>query len=211
MDNGSKPTWTSHPLLALRQSLTPFSQHELNGLKRSRWFRYEGSGYFQEHSTKPQTIGYALSDSPAALLAWIFEKLVTWTDSYPWTSEEVCTWISIYWFSTAGPAASVRLYWEAQHPPKGSLTRAQLMGWIPTVKVGLSHFPQELRVLPSSWTRTQGPVVFEKTHSSGGHFAAFEKPNLIVDDVRVMFGRGGGAYKCVTGRDGYGTQERAKL
>jgi len=212
MDHGSKPTWTSHPLLALQQSLRPFTSYELNGLQRSRWFRKEGIGYFNTQSTKPQTIGYALSDSPVALLAWIYEKLVTWTDSYPWTPDEICKWISIYWFSTAGPAASVILYWEAQHPQPGVFTREDTLRWMPGVKLGLSHFPKELRVLPSSWTRTQGPVVFEKTHGEGGHFAAWEKPHLIVDDLRKMFGKGGGAYGCIPGRNGYAVGSgRAKL
>ena len=148
-----------------------------------------------------------------ALLAWVYEKLHDWTDSYPWTEEEVCSWVSIYWFSTAGPAASVRIYYEATHldssrspesAKREKVTRERTQRWIPHVKMGLSHFPKELRVLPSTWTRTLGKVVFEKEHERGGHFAAWERPDAIVDDVREMFGRKGGAYGIVKGKDGFG-------
>ena len=173
MPQGSKPKWRSNPILALQHSITPYGQNELDGLKRAGWFTSEGRGYFQEQSTKPQTLIYALNDSPVALIAWIYEKLVTWSDSYPWTPDEVCTWVSIYWFSTAGPGSSVRLYWEAQHPQPGMIGRERLFQWISGVKIGLSQFPKELRPLPETWTRTQGPVVFYRSHEKGGHFAAW--------------------------------------
>lgn len=97
-------------------------------------------GYFNEQSTKPQTIGYALADSPVALLAWIYEKLHDWTDDYPWTEDEILTWVSIYWFSTAGPAASVRIYYEASHSAEFKITSPAK--WIPHVKLVCigSHF-----------------------------------------------------------------------
>lgn len=72
-----------------------------------------GNGYFQIQKQRPNTIGVALSDSPVGLLAWIYDKLVTWTDDYPFTDDEVCEWVSLYWFSRAGPAASVVIYHEA--------------------------------------------------------------------------------------------------
>lgn len=52
------------------------------------WFRSEGRGYFEEQSTQPQTLGYSLADSPAGLLAWVYEKLNNWSDSYPWSDDE---------------------------------------------------------------------------------------------------------------------------
>ncbi|ORY18323.1 Alpha/Beta hydrolase protein [Clohesyomyces aquaticus] len=81
--------------------------------------------------TSPQTIGYSVADSPAGLLAWIYEKLHDWADQYPWTKEEVCTWVSLYWFSRAGPAASVRIYYE---PQRGEF-KAKADGYIPGVKL----------------------------------------------------------------------------
>lgn len=61
---------------------------EKAGLERTSWFRRVSSGYLMQQSTQPQTLGYSLSDSPAGLLAWIYEKLVTWSDAYPWEDDE---------------------------------------------------------------------------------------------------------------------------
>jgi pimeloyl-ACP methyl ester carboxylesterase len=206
MDQGDAPKWTQHPKLALQHAVTPYTAAEKEGMQRTKWFLEQGSGYRAQQSTKPQTLGYALADSPVALLAWIYEKLHDWTDSYPWTEDEVCTWISIYWFSTAGPAANVRIYYEATHDwddPATRVTRDRTREYIGGVKLGLSHAPKELRVLPSIWTRTQGDVVFEKTHDSGGHFFAYEKPQYLIGDVREMFGKKGGAFGVVKGLNGY--------
>lgn len=200
-----KPKFTQNPWQALKHTLTPYTDAEKAGLARSEWFQQQGSGYRHEQSTKPQTIGYAFADSPVALLAWIYEKLHDWTDSYPWTDEEICTWISIYWFSAAGPAANARIYFEAFHPSLGdkTITRQMLTTWTPGVKLGFAHFPKELTVLPLTWCRTLGPVVYESKHDRGGHFAAWERPDVIVGDLRNMFGKGGGAYGVVKGKDGY--------
>ncbi|KAI0128731.1 microsomal epoxide hydrolase [Xylariales sp. AK1849] len=205
-DSANPPGFLKNPVLAAQHAVTPYSKREQHGVERTKWFMEEGSGYNKEQSTKPQTLGYGLADSPVACLAWIYEKLHDWTDSYPWTDEEVCTWISIYWFSTAGPAASVRIYYETQHNPENrpnKITREKMRTWSPGVKLGFSHFPQDLTVLPSTWVQTLGDVVFEKEHDSGGHFAAFERPTELVEDVREMFGKGGGAFGVVKGLNGY--------
>jgi hypothetical protein len=86
--SGSSPTLRNEPLLYLRQLVTPFSASEKAGFERSRLLLKKGMGYFHEQSTQPQTLGYSLADSPVGLLAWIYEKLVNWTDSYPWTDDE---------------------------------------------------------------------------------------------------------------------------
>ncbi|KAK6843724.1 microsomal epoxide hydrolase [Apiospora arundinis] len=211
MDSADPPSFLTHPRLALEHAVTPYTKREREGQARSAWFSKEGRGYNLEQSTKPQTLGYALADSPVALLAWIYEKLHDWTDGYPWTDDEVCTWVSIYWFSTAGPAASARIYYETEHcgdtgdgqKKPGAMTHQRMREYSPGVKLGFSHFPQDLVVLPSTWVRTQGEVVFEREHESGGHFAAYERPNEIVADVREMFGKGGGAFGVVKGLNGY--------
>ena len=206
MDHGSEPTPTSDPVAAAQYAVTPWTAAEKEGMKRTEWFTKEGSGYSAEQRSKPQTLGYAFADSPVALLAWIYEKLHDWTDSYPWTDDEICTWMSIYWFSTAGPAANVRIYYEATHEwdnPATRCSRERLQQYIGGVKLGLSHSPKELRVLPSAWTRTQGDVVYEKTWEDGGHFLAWEKPEHLLHDVRSMFGKEGGAYGCVKEKEGY--------
>lgn len=204
------PKWSKHPWLALQHALKPYSEKEKKGFARSQWFTQEGSGYNIEQRTKPQTIGYALADSPVALLAWIYEKLHDWTDGYPWTDEEILTWISIYQFSTAGPAANVRIYYEAMHAPgKYMKDRERVMEWVPKVPLGLAFFPKELTVVPKTWARTLGPVAYESENDSGGHFAAYEKPENIVRDLRAMFGKRGPCYNVVKGRSGYAT--KAKL
>ncbi|KAI7576958.1 hypothetical protein KC316_g10469, partial [Hortaea werneckii] len=158
----------------------------------------EGTGYRLEQSTKPQTLGYSLTDSPVGLLAWMLEKLHDWTDAYPWTDDEILTWVSIYYFSTAGPAASLRIYYEAVHPRGAdAVTRDQTQHWIPKVKLGLLHAPRELTVVPLTWGRTLGPVVHESVQKKGGHFFAWECPDALVQDLRTMFGKGGPCYKAV--------------
>jgi len=188
------PTFTKTPLLALQHAFTSYSPREQNGQARSAWFEKEGYGYNLLHSTKPQTIGYALADSPVALLAWIYEKLHDWTDAYPWTDDEILTWMSIYWFSTAGPAASVRIYYEATHPePQSTVSTSTLREWIPHVKLGLAHFPRENTIVPKSWGHTLGPVYYQSEHERGGHFAAWEMPEAIAGDLRRCLKRVGRA------------------
>jgi hypothetical protein len=99
-----------------------------------------------EQATRPQTLAYALNDSPVALLAWIYEKLHDWTDSYPWTDDEIFTWISIYQFSRAGPGAAHRIYYEVTHTERGpgSITREQIEEYIPHVKLGLGKLDVHL-------------------------------------------------------------------
>lgn len=230
------PSLFSHPLLAIQHQLVPYSQRERKSLQRNAWFANEGSGYRVLQATKPQTLGYALSDSPVALLAWILEKLHDWTDNYPWTDDEILTWVSIYAFSTAGPAASVRIYYEGVHQPgldlqsnpapstlspsqtaeRQRLERQRKLGpvpggwfsredaerYIPNVKVGLSYFPKDLTVVPRTWALTLGNVVYERAYGTGGHFAAHEQPEAIAEDLRRMYGKGGGAER-VTGFSGY--------
>ncbi|KIV98013.1 hypothetical protein PV10_01707 [Exophiala mesophila] len=206
-DQGEAPSWTQFPGLALKHAVTPYTEREKKGLARTKWFLEEGSAYRAQQSTKPQTLGYGLTDSPVGLLAWIYEKLHDWSDGYPWTEDEVCTWVSIYWFSTAGPAASLRIYYESTHEwddPQRRVTRDRTRLWVGGgVKLGLTHSPGELRVLPQTFTHTQGHVVFDRSYDSGGHFFAFEKPEHLISDVREMFGKNGGAAGVVTGKDGY--------
>jgi len=217
------PTLLSrNPIWALRHKLTPYTEKEKRGLERGQWFQREGSGYNLLQSTKPQTLAYGLEDSPVALLAWILEKLKDWTDEYPWTDDEILTWISIYQFSRAGPAASSRIYYETMHAPPVSsfspsgkdirtFTRAQSTMYVPNVPLGLSHSPKELVVPPRSWGRTLGKVVYESFQDRGGHFCAWERPDVLVRDLRAMLGKGGRCFGVVKGRNGYGRSGKAKL
>ena len=75
---------------------TPYTSREAQVLAASKRFLQTGMGYYAEQSTRPQTLGYSLSDSPVGLLAWVYEKLVTWTDAYPWTDDEgMGVWLTL--------------------------------------------------------------------------------------------------------------------
>ncbi|TVY35154.1 putative epoxide hydrolase [Lachnellula subtilissima] len=176
----------------LSTNTSPLTPQEQAGIQRTQWFREQGFGYNALQSTKPSTIGFALRDSPLALLSWIYEKLHDWTDSYPWTDDEVLTWISIYQFSRAGPEASTRIYYEATHTNVEEEEK-KLYGYNGAVKLGLSYFPQDLCVPPGKCGAGLGDLVFERRHADGGHFAAYERPELLVGDLREMFGDKGGA------------------
>jgi len=186
------------PVQYLKFLVTPFTQSEREGVANYLAFQAKGSGYLLQQSTRPQTLGYSLADSPVGMLAWIYEKLVQWSDSYPWTDEEVLTWISIFWFSRAGPAASVRIYFEIVGSGDADLQMQDVK-----VPVGVSYFPKEIGQAPRAFIRAESTVVFESEHASGGHFAAYEKPEALVDDLRRMFGKGGPAAGVVPGHDGF--------
>ncbi|KAF1989390.1 alpha/beta-hydrolase [Aulographum hederae CBS 113979] len=210
------PTFSKHPFLYLQHALTPYTADDHAGLARAHWFASAGRGYYAEQSTKPQTIGYALADSPVALLAWIYEKLHDWTDEYPWTPTEILTWVSLYYFSRAGPAASVRIYYEANHvrsknDPLKKNHVARTSEHVPHVKLGLARFPRELGVFPKSWSGTLGKVVWESENERGGHFAATERPEDLARDLRGMFGKEGPCFRVVRGRSGYVEKGEAKL
>ncbi|KAI1781528.1 alpha/beta-hydrolase [Hypoxylon cercidicola] len=191
MVHTAPPSPLRNPLLALQHALGRYTAAEKAGLERSAWFRARGSGYNQIQGTKPHTPGFALADSPAALLAWVYEKLRDWTDAYPWADDEVLTWVCIYAFADAGADASVRIYYEAMRgvtPERAGF----LLPWNGAVPLGLSYFPRDVVVLPSAWGRAfLGPVAHERRHDRGGHFAAYEVPELLVADVKEVFGGNG--------------------
>lgn len=141
--------------------MSPFTESERRGLERTKQYSEQGTAYYAVQSTQPQTLGYSLADSPVGLLAWIYEKLVAWTDDYPWTDDEseyfqnvscslskpnllylVLAWVSIYWFSRPGPAASVRIYHEAFADGQ-AFARPYIH--VPT---GISIFPKEVLCYP---------------------------------------------------------------
>ncbi|KAN0135063.1 Alpha/Beta hydrolase fold [Lactarius tabidus] len=192
-----RPKFLKNPITVLKCLVTYFTARGREAAAASQEFFKNGTGYYAEQSTKPQTLGYSLADSPVGLLAWIYEKLVAWTDSYPWTDDEVLTWISIYWFSRSGPAASVRIYYEAAHMEKRERFPKT------SVPIGVSFFAKDIIHLPRALIRAQGKIVFESDHEAGGHFAAYEQPESLVGDLRKMFGKSGPAAGVVPGCTGY--------
>jgi pimeloyl-ACP methyl ester carboxylesterase len=148
------------------------------------------SGYSQEHATRPQTIGYALVDSPAALCAWIVEKFWAWTDhdghlEDVLTRDELLDNLMLYWLPGTG-ASSARLYWESIR---------KVNRWISgpvtdtvAVPTGCSIFPKELQRPSRRWAaRRFRDIRWWNEPDKGGHFAAFEQPELFVNEVRAFF------------------------
>jgi pimeloyl-ACP methyl ester carboxylesterase len=145
----------------------------------------EDSGYSKEQSTRPQTVGYGLVDSPAGLCAWILEKFWSWTDcdgdpANVLTRDEMLDNIMLYWLPGTG-ASSARLYWESFG--KG-LAGTGTVG----VPVGCSVFPKEIFRPSRRWAEKGYPDLrYWGEPPRGGHFAAFEQPELFVQEVRAAF------------------------
>ena len=158
-------------------------------------FRATGFGYYLEQATRPQTIGYALLDSPVALAAWMLDHD---TDSYNkiagafvdgkptgnLTRDTIVDNITAYWLTATG-ASAARSYWESgraqalaagQAPPELSLP------------VGFTTFPGEVFAAPRSWVEAVYPTLsYFNEVDRGGHFAAWEEPELFADEIRAAF------------------------
>ena len=141
------------------------------------------SGYSKQQSTRPQTVGYGLTDSPAGQAAWIIEKFWSWTDcdGHPenvLTRDELLDNVMLYWLP-ANAASSARLYWESfRTPPMDPIT----------IPVGCSIFPKEIFRTSRRWAEKRFPkLVHFSEMEKGGHFAAFEQPEAFVKEVRGCF------------------------
>lgn len=148
-----------------------------------------GSGYSAVHATRPQTIGYSLTDSPAGLCAWIAEKLWAWTDhsgdlGEVLTAGQVLDNITLYWLTGTG-ASSARLYWESIAQVTDWFTTAA--GDRVTVPAGCSVFPREVPRISRRWAeRRFANIVYWNQPARGGHFAAWEQPGLFTEEVRAV-------------------------
>ena len=163
----------------------PLTEEEQVDLASMKQFADEESGYANEQGTKPQTLGVALNDSPAGLLAWIVEKFRTWSDcdgdpENCFTRDQLITNVMLYWV-TQTSASSARLYWETKHG--GSAGPPPFVD-VPT---GVARYPKEVLRWPRSWVEHQYNVVRWAVMDRGGHFPAMEQPELFVDDLREYF------------------------
>ena len=152
--------------------------------ERQAAFREE-TGYQQIQGTKPQTLGYGLNDSPAGLAAWIVEKFRNWCDCNGdpesiFTRDELLTNITIYWV-TQTITSSTRMYYESQHA-----SSAMSLGRVEVPTAG-AIFPQEVYFSPRKWVEAQYNLTRWTEMPRGGHFAALEQPELMVDDLRAFF------------------------
>jgi pimeloyl-ACP methyl ester carboxylesterase len=163
--------------------LDDLSDADQGRLKLMQRWQNEMSGYASIQSTRPQTLAYALTDSPAGQLAWIVEKFKEWTDPAAGLPEDavdrdrLLTDVSIYWL-TATAGSSARLYYEGAK----SWGQANEPSAVPT---GVAVFPMDITV--RSIAESQHNIVHWTEFDRGGHFAAMEAPELLVADVREFF------------------------
>jgi epoxide hydrolase len=174
------------PLADRPDEPVPLSEAEQADLAVMAHFRREESGYAQEQGTKPQTLGVALNDSPAGLLAWIVEKFRAWSDcdGHPenaFTRDQLITNVMTYWV-TQTITSSMRLYWERVHIDAPDDAPAYV--GVPT---GIARYPKEPLRIPRPWVERRFNVTHWADMPRGGHFAAMEQPALFVDDLRSFF------------------------
>ena len=162
--------------------LTPFEQ---GALAAAQHYQKTDSGYSKQQSTRPQSLTYGLTDSPAGQAAWILEKYWSWMDcdGHPenvLTRDELLDNVMMYWLP-ATAASSARLYWESFGPegvPMGDVE----------VKTGCSIFPKEIFRCSRRWAEKKFKnLVHWNELDAGGHFAAFEKPEIFVNELRTCF------------------------
>lgn len=170
-----------HP--ANRGNLSPAEEAFLTAMRA--WQREE-RGYQEIQGTKPQTLGFALNDSPVGLCAWIVEKFRTWSDcggnpERVYTKDQLLTNVMLYWVTQTFHSAS-RIYYEERHHP-WRLGRDEKVG-VPT---GIAAFPKEIAQAPREWAERAYNVQHWTDMPAGGHFAAMEQPALLVEDVRTFF------------------------
>jgi len=165
---------------ATMADLSPLEQSALAGMQH---YQEKDSGYSKQQSTRPQSLGYGLVDSPAGQAGWILEKFWAWTDcnGHPenaLTRDELLDNIMLYWLPATG-ASSARLYWESfGSPPFGEVA----------VKTGCSIFPKEIFRSSKRWAEKKFThLVYWNELEKGGHFAAFEQPEVFVDELRKCF------------------------
>ena len=139
--------------------------------------------------TRPQTIGYSLADSPSGMAAWMYEKIAEWTDSngHPETvlsRDEMLDDITLYWLTNTG-ASSSRFYWENNNNNFSSATQKTREIKVP---VAITVFPREIYRAPESWATQAYPSLYYFHEApKGGHFAAWEQPQLFAEELRVAF------------------------
>jgi epoxide hydrolase len=160
---------------------TPEEQRALDGLA---YYAEWDSGYSKQQSTRPQSIGYGLVDSPAAQAAWILEKFWAWTDcdghpEHALGRDELLDNVMLYWINANG-ASSARIYWESfgKGPRPAKVT-------IPS---GFTAYPKEIVPPVRAWVESAfTDIRYWNEQPRGGHFSAFEVPELFVDDIRACF------------------------
>src|SRR5579862_714916 len=181
---------------ALGGTMPTESDEERAAAAQIATFGRSGNGYFVEMATRPQTIGYALLDSPVALAAWMIDHDTdayykigrAFVDGQPsgnLTRDHILDNITLYWLTGTG-ASAARSYWEAYGPDAPAAGSRPLPP--PTIPFGFTTFPGEIWRTPRSWVEASYPtVVYFNEVDKGGHFAAWEEPELFSQELRAAF------------------------
>ena len=183
--------------IGLKDQLPAESEQERAAHDALNTFTTDGFGYFLEQSTRPQTIGYSLLDSPVGLAAWMLDHD---TDSYHkisrafvdgepvgnLTRKHIVDNITLYWLTGTG-ASAARWYWEFGQAQAAAHTAGQAPPAV-SVPVGFTTFPGEIWAAPRSWVETVYPnLTYFNEVDSGGHFSAWEEPGLFSTEVQAAF------------------------
>jgi pimeloyl-ACP methyl ester carboxylesterase len=178
-----------------KDRLPATSEQERAAHEALNTFTTDGFGYFTEQSTRPQTIGYSVVDSPVGLAAWLLDHDTdsyykisrAFVDSQPagnLTRDHILDNLTLYWLTGTG-ASAARWYWETGR------ARARAAGQTPppvSVPIGFTTFPGELFAAPRSWVETVYPnLAYFNQVDRGGHFAAWEEPDLFSTELRAVF------------------------
>ena len=184
-------------VLAIGDHLPKESEEERTAAEAFAFFRQDGFGYFLEMATRPETIGYAMLDSPIALAAWLldhdtdsYQKIAgAFVDGKPTgnlTRDHVLDNISLYWLTDTATSAA-RSYWEDARALAAALASGQPPPAV-TVPVGFTTFPGEIWASPRSWVEAVYPdLAYFNEVDRGGHFAAWEEPELFSTEMRAAF------------------------
>ncbi|MBT3461757.1 MAG: epoxide hydrolase [Gammaproteobacteria bacterium] len=167
------------------ETMDDLTDAERDSLAAMQFYQNHDSGYSKQQSTRPQTLGYGLADSPMGQAAWILEKFYQWMDcdGLPQnvvSLDELLDNVMLYWLPNAG-ASSARIYWESF----GSSTLSSLPVTVPSA---ISIFPKEIFKTSERWARQRyQDLRYFNQLPKGGHFAAFEQPDLFVKELRAAF------------------------
>jgi len=179
LNSAVMPQHAPNPLLALDPAVAKYGKDQADWLK-------EEASYKHQHSTRPQSLAYGLNDSPAGLAGWIVEKLRRWSDcrgriEERFSKDDILTTLTIYW-ATETINSSMRWYYQNEHYPVHfkSGTRVE-------VPVGIAEFPAEFNIPPRTLLEQSYNVQHWTKMAHGGHFGAWEEPELLAEDIREFF------------------------
>ena len=183
------PAWYKAPLTLGRLVLNSwlYTAREKQGLEMMQYYLREQNGYLKQQTTRPQSLGFGLGDSPIGLLGWLVEKYHEWMDvaHYTQPDDEVLAFVMMHWMTGATPG--LRFYKAAFQEKGPSCVENAFTTYLGT-PLGFSAFPREIASPPTDWIRPFCNLQWHREHDEGGHFPSVECPEKLVGDLREWFG-----------------------